>query len=812
MKPKPRERRDPGQVAGKRFGKFTVLKEIGRGGMGIVYLAVDPRLRRQVALKILIGGEGVTELSIKRFLREARSMSHLRHPHIVPVHEAGTVGKTHYFTMDVIQGKELGDIAPLMSLRERLKIMYKVCKALEFAHAEGIVHRDLKPGNIMVDVHHNPYVMDFGLAKDLSSQSMQSVTGTVLGTPSYMSPEQAQGLVHDIDHRSDIYTVGAILYEMVTGRVAFQGSTMFDTLFAVVNKSHLPLRSVAPDVDEALVTIVDRCLEKKPEERYQRMVDLGQDLYDYLRGGRVAARGIAAHRRGWRWLQEHTAIKLCALAAVPALLVLVAMLILFSGDPVLEQVDRAVASGDGPRIVNALRLVRDKVSHEAAYRQGAGRARVLDHVYAVLSGEEAEAAAIAFEVLEKLGGAGTPERLLALVEAGGLPEPRLRRALKTVRVLAMNGYRPDAARIEGLGRLLDDRARPSGLRVELIATLAKVIEQRRELFAHLRPVAGFPDEHPDVRFAAIREIGRRLRLQDGKEMFVMMRCAAAADRNVRHAAEEALDQARDRPSVFAAYGLGGKANAAYSGAAGVHQLNAERMRKMEGIADGMDHPERAGEKPDEKPARVIARKLQDEDVLTRMLACRDLGDHGDAMAVDQLVNRIRLDGSNDVKRAAAQAVVELAAKRHPVPYPKLIELVGFEDAGARANAAWVLGRLEYGPAGAALVDRLGGEDQVFVRERLIEALGRIGDPARLPGMRAWFDAHRDDEAARSMLRAWAMHKAFGAAAYPHLVAALEAESPSLRTAARETLAGLTGHDWDDPARWRRWLAGSPKGE
>ncbi|MBN2711542.1 MAG: protein kinase, partial [Planctomycetes bacterium] len=191
----------PGGLRKSNFGKYEIISEIARGGMGIVYKAYDPTLKRTVALKVLIAGEGATEDGIKRFLREARSAGRIKHPNIVPIHEVGEIEGQYYFTMDFVEGKDLSDVAyeGKVPLRELLESLYDVCRALEDAHKKGIIHRDLKPQNILLDSEGRAYLTDFGLAKDMTSQSIQSVTGSVFGTPAYMSPEQAQGKTHEID-------------------------------------------------------------------------------------------------------------------------------------------------------------------------------------------------------------------------------------------------------------------------------------------------------------------------------------------------------------------------------------------------------------------------------------------------------------------------------------------------------------------------------------------------------------------------------------------------------------------------------------
>jgi len=811
-RPRSQAKKAAGGVKGKRFGKFTIIKEIARGGMGIVYLAVDPSLKRQVALKVLIAGEGASEQSIKRFIREARAASHLRHPHIVSVHEAGTVGNTHYFTMDVVQGTELGDLYSKLTLRERIKVVYRVCDAVHFAHEQGIIHRDLKPGNIMVDLHHNPFVMDFGLARDQSSNSLQSVTGQVLGTPAYMSPEQAQGMTHEIDHRTDIFSMGAILYLMVTGEQAFKGETMFDTMFAVVNKNPPPPREVNPKVDGPLETIVLRCLEKDPDQRYQTMRELADDLKGYLTNRGIGAKRISARTRGWRWLQERPALKVSLLAGGPALAVLVIMLALFlGGTPLLDELSGQIRSGVPSLMDPAIVALRENVQ-EGKWQDQELRGRVIELCRGALTGESAKAQEVATEILvNDLEHVPAISWLVATAGHMGLDPERRVAALRAVKGAALGGAELPENIVEEVQELFLASTQNPHVRVESVETLGTVVDKRHRLQDLLKKVILRRDEMGEVRVAAIEAVARDLRLTD-KAMGTMMMVMGDEDREVVAAAEKALDRAANAPSVLAAYGIDKKSGNAFTGAGQVVKLNAERNRLAQELADELENPGRPAdtgrEEEEQIPARVIAADLEHEDVGKRIRACVALGTHGNAGSVKVLIPRLA-DEDPAVQQAAVRSLVRLAV-RHHVPTREVAGYLERDGDQTRAHAARLLGRLERREAVPAIAAALAAEENTYAARQMIAALARIADPAGLDSLQAALD--RDpDNLGTDVIRAWKLKNAWNGAALDHLVATLERTEPGLRRLAREQLEDLTGQKLDDPSEWRSWLAEREEG-
>lgn len=308
---------------GEEFGDYYLLEKIGRGGMGLVYRAEQRSLKRIVALKVLLAGSHAAEEEVARFLREAEAAAALDHPAIVPVHEVGQHAGQYFFSMGFVAGRSLaqrladGPLPP----REAAELTKTVAAAIDYAHQQGVIHRDLKPGNILLDDQGDPRVTDFGLAKRVSGDGELTATGQVLGTPSYMPPEQASGRWDSVDTRADIYALGAVLYACLTGRPPFQAATITDTLAMVLHDTPVPPSKLVPRLPRDLETLCLKCLEKDPAARYGSAGDLADDLQRYLDGVPVRARRIGALSRGWRWCRRKpviaalSSIALCSILA-----------------------------------------------------------------------------------------------------------------------------------------------------------------------------------------------------------------------------------------------------------------------------------------------------------------------------------------------------------------------------------------------------------------------------------------------------------------------------------------------------------------
>jgi serine/threonine protein kinase/tetratricopeptide (TPR) repeat protein len=304
------------------FGDYELLEEIGRGGQGIVYRAHQKSLNRTVALKVIGLGPWTTEAHLKRIRWEAEAAASLDHPFIVPIHEVGVRDGCCYFSMNFVEGGQLDEVvrdAP-MSIRRAAELIAKVARTVHYAHEHGILHRDIKPGNILLDSKGEPHLTDFGLARLVESESTITRTLEVLGTPSYMAPEQAAGEHGKLNKATDVYGLGAVLYQLLTGHPPFAGGTTYETIKLVLEKEPRQPRLWNRKIDRDLSTICLKCLEKDPKRRYSSALALAEDLEHWLKHEPIQAHRTGIFTRGRKWVRRNRAItaligSLVALAA-----------------------------------------------------------------------------------------------------------------------------------------------------------------------------------------------------------------------------------------------------------------------------------------------------------------------------------------------------------------------------------------------------------------------------------------------------------------------------------------------------------------
>ncbi len=333
-----------GHAAGTVFGPFLLRDEIGRGGMGIVYRAWHDGLDREVAVKLLATGSFATSEQRRRFLGEARLAARVRHPGIVTIHDAGERDGQLYIAMDLVAGDDLaarlrdGPMAP----REAAAVSAEIARAVHHLHASGIVHRDLKPSNVLLDPAGRPLLADFWLARDESTEDHATASGTILGTPEYMPPEQAAGRVRNLGPPADVYGIGALLYAILTGRPPFIGDTKLLVVMNVLEREPVPPRRLNPRVPAALQRICLRCIEKEPSRRYASAAAIADDLEAWLRGDRIAAPGGDLLHTLGRVLRRYPAASFRVAGVLGTLMVVAARI---SGDPTTVMFYGPVAIG-----------------------------------------------------------------------------------------------------------------------------------------------------------------------------------------------------------------------------------------------------------------------------------------------------------------------------------------------------------------------------------------------------------------------------------------------------------------------------------
>src|SRR6476646_10563905 len=306
-----------------RLGNYEILEEIGRGGMGVIYRARQRHSRRIVALKRILSYHADSQDTLMRFRREAQAAANLDHPNILPIYE---VSESHdglpFFSMKFAAAGSLLEAASALRSQPRraVALMAKVARAVQYAHEQGILHRDLKPGNILLDGRGEPLVSDFGLAKWLEPTGHLTRTPTVFGTPGYIAPEQVNGSAGNLTPAADVYSLGAVLFDLFTGQPPFTGEHALKTIQQATQKPAPKLRSLAPALDRDLEIICAKCLERDPQARYRSAGELADDLERWLHGRSIVARPVSPPVHVWRWARRNPVI-----AGMSALLLVLAL-------------------------------------------------------------------------------------------------------------------------------------------------------------------------------------------------------------------------------------------------------------------------------------------------------------------------------------------------------------------------------------------------------------------------------------------------------------------------------------------------------
>src|SRR5437899_3443896 len=284
-------------------GDYELLEGVGRGGQGVVFRARQKSLNRIVALKVINLGQWASQAHLRRFRLEAEAAARLEHPGIIPIHEVGERDGSCYFSMKFVEGGQLDEVVRRkpMSIRQAAELIAKVAHTVHYAHEHGILHRDIKPGNILLDAKGEPHLTDFGLARLVESESSVTQTLDVLGTPSYMAPEQAMGNNSAVSSATDVYGLGGVFYQLLTGQPPFAGGATYETIKLLLDTEPKKPRLLNPKIHRDLSTICLKCLEKDPNRRYSSALALAEDLERWLKHEPIQARrtGIVARSRKW---------------------------------------------------------------------------------------------------------------------------------------------------------------------------------------------------------------------------------------------------------------------------------------------------------------------------------------------------------------------------------------------------------------------------------------------------------------------------------------------------------------------------------
>jgi serine/threonine protein kinase/Tfp pilus assembly protein PilF len=325
------------------FGDYELLEEIGRGGQAVVYRAHQKSLNRTVALKLLGLGPWTTETHLKRFRREAEAAASLQHPGIVPIYEVGERHGQCYFSMQFVEGGQLDEMVRRepMPVRRAVELIAKLARTVHYAHEHGILHRDIKPGNILLDKNGEPHLTDFGLARLLDTQSSVTRTIDVLGTPSYMAPEQAAGETTKLSKATDVYGLGAVLYQLLTGQPPFAGGTTYETIRLLRDTTPRPPRLLNSKVNRDLSTISLKCLEKDPQRRYSSALALAEDMERWLKHEPIQARRTGIFTRSKKWVRRNPSSTLLAASLIA--LAAAAGWIVWKSEPIPHPVTNGIA-------------------------------------------------------------------------------------------------------------------------------------------------------------------------------------------------------------------------------------------------------------------------------------------------------------------------------------------------------------------------------------------------------------------------------------------------------------------------------------
>jgi HEAT repeat protein/tRNA A-37 threonylcarbamoyl transferase component Bud32 len=716
-----------------RLGRYLIDSEIGRGAMGVIYKGRQEKLDRWVAIKMLLPGAMSSPEMVKRFQREARSAARLKHPNIVTIHEVGDSEGKPFFTMDLIEGISLDTMmeAGKLDAQVILPIIRDVALAVDYANSNGIIHRDLKPANILIDGEGKPRITDFGLAKDISSASVLSVSGEIMGTPDYMSPEQAAGRIHEIDGRTDVFALGAILYAALTGAPPHQGATLTDTLMRIVNNDPIPPEHKNLKIDSDLSAVMMKAIEKDRNLRYKSAADFAADIDRYLAGDPVIARPMSLARRFKRKLRRHcvAVAAVVAAAVVLALGMLVAPLIF--GRSYLTFAKSELASPNAAVRANTVKALSDKLLDTKEIKEQEIEAAV-DLLVARLSDEDASVRDAALLFLERCayytGKALPGARQFPSSKLEPIRIDRIRRLAlqKTVESLAAT-----LAKQKGFEKVSPERK-------TLMLRILSILAAAGDLRAVPLIIDLLQSPHDEIRLNACRALAK---LPDRRALKPLL-IVNLNDEVCRTEAKIALDSLYENSTIapFSSHD-----SAVKEVMRGMTDAISSYNQRAQELIDEMDGKSKSSER--KLPLEETFKALKSSNMEDRFKAAYELRQFPDPSVVAALIDALG-DEEFDVGRAAARSLAEVipAAMTHLAgsgggqpagsaafkPHNDIAKQLESTSANARANAAYALALLKSTDDVDGLIIALQKEQSQKVKIALIDALRRLGDRRATP--------------------------------------------------------------------------------
>lgn len=660
-----------------RLGRYLIEGRLGQGSMGAVYLARQDGLNRRVALKVLLDGPHASGSVRHRFTREARAMARLNHPNIVAVHEVGDYEGQPFFTMDYVDGLPLNQMATRLNISSPAvlaDICRQVAEAVGYAHSKGIVHRDLKPSNILVTASGAPLVTDFGLAKDLQSESLFSVSGDIMGTPAYMSPEQASGHVEQIDERSDIYSIGAILYTLLAGHEPFKGGTLVETLDQVINTPPEPLRRAKPNLNPDLEAIALKAMEKDPNDRYQKAVYLAEDLQRYLDNRPITARKWTRRYALRQWTRRHQR------GAWLGVMGLTAMTVLLLGS--VRMFSRSY--------LDLMRHEMQASSWEARASAVGSLGRELIHPEQLQAHHRSDALALFMQASEDKQPEVVSAWLTAIQNGGDFAQTLSPPAWARIQVLA---EQPDDPNMRNLA-------------LDTIGSL-----HRPESVTYLLNRLHEPD--PAVRLRIVRNLGQLKSRRALGPLISLM----SSDPVTRTEAKAALDLLYAEGQVSPIY-----TTATHAALSKLTDAMNQHNRQLEAALG------QAPTRPAQDPMATYKKALQSDDKTAALQAIYELGSQTDTQAIPLLMEALK---KPELGSAAAQA---LSRHADDSIYPELLRRLS-QDGTDAVYAGLALGFLKEKNALDPLLTELSTQRDADKARVLVQALGELGQPEAAPQLR-----------------------------------------------------------------------------